>query len=136
VVLGWVGSVTQLEDLTKGALGRGVLGDCVVKVAYTAWHGSRAVTLSRADELTGKAYLVHREDEARFVVQRAGRIQSMYADENLLWLVSEAEWMLLVKDIGSGAAFGERPLLITHLDHTSRNEVLPKLPAVRRRAMA
>jgi hypothetical protein len=232
--LGWVGSVTQLEDLTKSALGRGVLGDCVVKVTYTAWHGSRAVTLSRADELTGKAHLVYREDEARLVVQKAGRIRSIYADENLFWLVSEAEWMLLVylggphvavqapalcllpfqiefvyekslpykllqflladdlcvgqtimaglfcmeqmiqgyvgrclivaseglaeqwqdelrdkfalsfeilvKDlieaIGRGAAFGERPLLIMHLDHTSRNEALPRLPVVRRRAMA
>ena len=97
MVLGWVGSVTQLEGLTKGALGRGVLGGCVVKVAYTAWHGSWPVTLSRADDLPGKAHQsLYREDEVRLVVRKAGRIRSMDADENLFRLVSEAEWMLLV----------------------------------------
>ena len=47
--------MARLEDLTKGALVRGVLGDRVVKVVDVAWHGSSAVTLTYTDELTGKA---------------------------------------------------------------------------------
>jgi hypothetical protein len=35
--------MARLEDLTKGALVRGVLGDRVVKVVDIAWHGSSAV---------------------------------------------------------------------------------------------
>jgi hypothetical protein len=92
--------VTQLEDLTKGALVRGVLGGCVVKVVDIARHGSRAPTFSHADELTGKAYLVYRENEARIVAQKAKRTRSMYTDGNLFRLVSDAEWMLLVYLVG------------------------------------
>ena len=70
--------MARLEDLTKGAIVRGVLGDRVVKVVDIAWHGSTAVTLTFTDELTGKAdqELLYREDEARLVVQkgRAGLV--------------------------------------------------------------
>ncbi len=85
--------MARLEDLTKGALVRGVLGDRVVKVVDIAWHGSSAVTLTYTDELTGKAdqELLYREDEARLVVQKAGRAWSMDADGNLFRLVSEAK---------------------------------------------
>ena len=85
--------MARLEDLTKGALVRGVLGDRVVKVVDIAWHGSSAVTLTFTDELTGKAdqELLYREDEARLVVQEAGRAWSMDADGNLFRLVSEAK---------------------------------------------
>src|SRR5438552_5732832 len=41
-----------------------------------------------------------------------------------------------IEAIGSGDPFGERPLLIAHLDHASRNEALRRLPAVCGRAMA
>ena len=85
--------MARLEGLTKGALVRGVLGDRVVKVVDIAWHGSSAVTLTFTDELTGKAdqELLYREDEARLVVQKAGRAWSMDADGNLFRLVSEAK---------------------------------------------
>ena len=86
-------SMARLEDLTKGALVRGVLGDRVIKVVDIAWHGSSAVTLTFTDELTGKAdqELLYREDEARLVVQKVGRAWSMDADGNLFRLVSEAK---------------------------------------------
>src|ERR1700677_1518465 len=92
-VMGWLLSMARLEDLTKGALVRGVLGDRVVKVVDLGWHGSGAVTLTFTDELTGKAdqELLYREDEARLVVQAAGRAWSMDADGNLFRLVSEAK---------------------------------------------
>jgi SNF2 family DNA or RNA helicase len=85
--------MSRLEDLTKGALVRGVLGDRVVRVVDLVWHGSSAVTLTFTDELTGKAdqELLYREDEARLVVQAAGRAWSMDADGNLFRLVSEAK---------------------------------------------
>ena len=85
--------MARLEDLTKGALVRGVLGDRVVKVVDIAWHGASAVTLTYTDELTGKAdqELLYREDEARLVVQKAGLAWSMDAGGNLFRLVSEAK---------------------------------------------
>jgi superfamily II DNA or RNA helicase len=85
--------MARLEDLTKGALVRGVLGDRVVKVVDITWHGSSALTLTYTDELTGKAdqELLYREDEARLIVQTAGQAWSMDADGNLFRLVSEAK---------------------------------------------
>ena len=84
--------MARLEDLTKGALVRGILGDRVVKVVDIAWHGSSAVTLTFTDELTGKAAqeLLDREDEARLTVEKTGRAWSMDADGDLFRLVSEA----------------------------------------------
>ena len=89
--------MARLEDLTKGALVRGVLGDRVVRVVDLAWHGSSAVTLTFTDELTGKAdqELLYREDEARLEVQQAGRAWSMDADGNHFRLVSEAKRIAL-----------------------------------------
>ena len=85
--------MARLEDLTKGALVRGILGDRAVKVVDIAWHGSNAVTLTYTDELTGKAdqELLDREDEARLTVEKAGRAWSMDADGALFRLVSEAK---------------------------------------------
>ncbi len=92
VYLGWLLSMARLEDLTKGALVRGILGDRVVKVVDISWHGSSAVTLTFTDEVTGKASqeLLDREDEARLMVEKTGRAWSMDADGNLFRLVSEA----------------------------------------------
>jgi hypothetical protein len=61
--MGW--AMARLEELTKGALVRGVLGDRVIKVVDIAWHGSSAVTLTYTDVVTGKADqdLLYREDE-------------------------------------------------------------------------
>jgi superfamily II DNA or RNA helicase len=84
---------SRLEELTKGALVLGVLGDRAVKVVDTAWHGSSAITLTYTDELSGRVgqELLYREDEARLVVQAAGRAWSMDAEGNLFRLVSEAK---------------------------------------------
>jgi len=85
--------MSRLEDLTKGALVRGVLGDRAVKVVDIAWHGSSAITLTYTDVLSGQAgqELLYREDEGRLVVEEAGRAWSMDADGNLFRLVSEAK---------------------------------------------
>jgi superfamily II DNA or RNA helicase len=85
--------VARLEDLTKGALVRGVLADRAVKVVDVAWHGTSAITLTYTDDSTGKAdqELLYRDDEARIVVERGGRAWSMDADGHLFRLVSEAK---------------------------------------------
>src|ERR1022692_1415599 len=85
--------MSLLEELTKGALVRGVLADRAVKVVDGAWHGSGAVTLTFTDALTGKAdqELLYRDDESRLVVDRAGLAWSMDGDGYLFRLVSEAK---------------------------------------------
>lgn len=85
--------VARLEDLTKGALVRGILADRAVKVVDIAWHGSSAVTLTYTDDSTGKAdqELLYRDDEPRLSVEQAGRAWSMDADGQLFRLVSEAK---------------------------------------------
>ncbi len=74
--------MARLEELTKGALARGVLSDRAVKVVAVEWHGSSVVTLTFTDETTGKPgqELLYRDDEPRLTVDVAGRAWSMDAD--------------------------------------------------------
>jgi superfamily II DNA or RNA helicase len=85
--------MSRLEELTKGALVRGVLADRAVKVVDIVWHGSSAITLTYTDDLTGRAdqELLYRDDEAHLAVEQAGRAWSMDADGHLFRLVSEAK---------------------------------------------
>jgi SNF2 family DNA or RNA helicase len=85
--------MARLEELTKGALVRGVLADGTVKVVDVAWHGSSAVTLTYTDHSSGKAgqELLYRDDEPRLAVEQAGRAWSMDADGHMFRLVSEAK---------------------------------------------
>ena len=85
--------MARLEDLTKGALVRGVLADRAVKVVDVDWHGSSALTLTYTDDSTGKPSqdLLYRDDEARLSVEQAGRAWSMDADGQQFRLVSEAK---------------------------------------------
>jgi superfamily II DNA or RNA helicase len=85
--------MARLEDLTKGALLRGVLTDRAVKVVEVDWHGSNAITLTFTDDSTGKPgqELLYRDDEPRLTVEQAGRAWSMDAEGALFRLVSEAK---------------------------------------------
>jgi SNF2 family DNA or RNA helicase len=85
--------VARLEELTKGTLVRGVLGERAVKVVDVAWHGSSAITLTFTDDTSGKVAqeLLYREDEPRLAVEQAGRPWSMDGDGRLFRLVSEAK---------------------------------------------
>jgi superfamily II DNA or RNA helicase len=85
--------MARLEDLTKGALARGVLADRAIKVVDVEWHGSNAITLTFTDESTGKPgqELLYRDDEPRLSIEQAGRAWSMDADGSLFRLVSEAK---------------------------------------------
>jgi hypothetical protein len=53
--------MSRLEDLTPGALVRGVLPDRRVRVVQVEWHGTNALTLTYTDDTgrPGQEALVH-----------------------------------------------------------------------------
>ena len=123
--------MARLEDLTKGALVRGILGDRVVKVVDIAWHGSSAITLTFTDELTGKAAqeLLDREDEARLTVEKTGRAWSMDADGDLFRLVSEARRISLAYLFDPFLAVQTSTLrTLPHQIDAVYNKMLPRQP--------
>ena len=123
--------MARLEDLAKGALVRGILGDRVVKVVDIAWHGSSAVTLTFTDELTGKAAqeLLDREDEARLTVEKNGRAWSMDADGDLFRLVSEARRISLAYLFDPFLAVQTSTLrTLPHQIDAVYNKMLPRQP--------
>jgi len=83
--------MTDLADLTVGALVRGIL-DRPVRIVQLEWHGSDALTLTYTDE-SGRPgqELLYRDDEPRLTVEGQGRAWSMDADGHLFRLVSEAK---------------------------------------------
>ena len=83
--------MTDLADLTVGALVRGIL-DRPVRIVQLEWHGSDALTLTYTDELGRPGQeLLYRDNEPRLIVERQGRSWSMDADGHLFRLVSEAK---------------------------------------------
>src|SRR5688572_18823723 len=84
--------MSRLEDPSPGALVEGVLADRPVRVVQAEWHGSNALTLTYTDEAGRPGQeLLYRGDEARLVVEEAGRAWSLDADGHLFRLVSEAK---------------------------------------------
>jgi len=85
--------VARLEELTKGAVVRGLFGDRRLRIVDVAWHGASAITLTYTDELTGRAgqELLYRDDEPRLSIERAGRAWSMDGDARHFRLASEAK---------------------------------------------
>lgn len=85
--------MARLEELTKGALVRGLLAERAVRVVDIDWHGTNAVTLTYTDDSTGKPHqdLLYRDDESRLAVEQVGRAWSMDAEGGMFRLVSEAK---------------------------------------------
>ncbi|HEX6450225.1 MAG TPA: hypothetical protein VF060_12265, partial [Trebonia sp.] len=85
--------MARLEELTKGAMVRGVIGDRRIRVVDVSWHGSSAITLTFTDEVTGRPdqELLYREDEPRLTVETADQAWSMDGDGRMFRLVSEAK---------------------------------------------
>jgi hypothetical protein len=105
----------KLEDLTPGAVVRGILSDQAVTVIGVEWHGSEALTLIYRDT-TGKVgdELLYRDHEARLDVVEQGRPWSFDGDGALFRLVAEAHRIRLAHLFD--------PLLAVH---TSLVEPLP-----------
>jgi superfamily II DNA or RNA helicase len=85
--------VARLEELTKGALVRGLLGSRLLKVVAVDWHGSSALTLTYTDEASGRLdqELLDRSDEPRLSIEQASRSWPMDGDPRLFRLASEAK---------------------------------------------
>jgi superfamily II DNA or RNA helicase len=123
--------MARLEDLTKGALVRGVLADRAVKVVDVDWHGSNAVTLTFTDDATGKPSqeLLYRDDEPRLSVEQAGRAWSMDGDGALFRLVSEAKRISLAYLFDPFLAVQTSNLdPLPHQIDAVYNEMLPRQP--------
>ena len=83
--------MARLEDLTPGAIVKGVLPDCHVTVVGTQWYGSAAVDLyyKTSSGQTG-SQLLYRDQEPSLELVTVGRPWSFDGDGALLRLVSEA----------------------------------------------
>ena len=81
----------RLEDLTKGAIVKGVLPDLLITVIDTQWHGSDVVTLTYRDTngITGDE-LIFREREAELEIVTSSLPWSFNGDSRMFRLVSEA----------------------------------------------
>lgn len=107
--------MAQLEDITRGAVVRGILPNGFVTVVDVTWIGSVAVELTYKDS-GGKLgnELIYRDREAELEVLKAGKPWSFDGDPDLFRLVSEAHRIRL--------AYLFDPLLAVH---TSLVEPLP-----------
>ena len=83
--------MARLEELTPGALLRGILPDRLVTVIHVAWYGSEAVELTYKDA-GGRPgmVLLYRESEPSLELVSVGRPWSFDGDGRLFRLVSEA----------------------------------------------
>jgi superfamily II DNA or RNA helicase len=122
--------MARLEDLTRGALVRGVRTDGPVDVVDVKWYGTNAIELTFKD-IQGKPgnELLYRTDEPRLEVHAKGPAWDFDADGHLFRLVSEAYRIKL--------AYLFDPLLAVHtslvepLPHQIRavyQEMLPRQP--------
>ena len=83
--------MAALEDLTKGAVVRGVRADGPVTVVQAEWHGSGALTLTYTDAAGHVAQeLLYRDKESALTVEQQGRAWSLDGDPHLFRLASEA----------------------------------------------
>ncbi|HEX5414077.1 MAG TPA: helicase-related protein, partial [Chloroflexota bacterium] len=84
--------MARLEDLTPGAIVRGIFPDALVTVVDVKWYGSDVVDLTYKDA-TGRpgSELLYRDAEATIELVTVGRPWSFDVDGNLFRLVSEAQ---------------------------------------------
>ena len=85
--------MAALEDLTKGAVVRGVSADGPVTVVQAEWHGSGALTLTYTyTDASGHVAqeLLYRDKESALTVEQQGRAWSLEGDPHLFRLASEA----------------------------------------------
>ncbi len=107
--------MAQLEDITRGAVVKGILPDGFVTVVNVSWIGTVAIELTYKDS-SGKLgnELVYRDRETELEILQAGKPWSFDGDADLFRLVSEAHRIRL--------AYLFDPLLAVH---TSLVDPLP-----------
>ncbi len=83
--------MSQLEDLRKGSLVKGITSSGVVTVIDVKWHGDTVIELTYKDE-AGKvnSCLVYRDSEPVIEIIDPGIVWGFNADAKLMRLVSEA----------------------------------------------
>ena len=107
--------MATLEELTRGAVVRGVLPEALVTVVDVQWYGSSAIELTYKDGAGQLGHeLMYREREPSLAIAEAGRPWSFDGDGETLRLVSEAYRISLAHLFD--------PLLAVH---TSNVEPLP-----------
>ena len=107
--------MATLEELTRGAVVRGVLPEALVTVVDVQWFGSSAIELTYKDGAGQLGHeLMYREREPSLAIAEAGRPWSFDGDGETLRLVSEAYRISLAHLFD--------PLLAVH---TSNVEPLP-----------
>jgi superfamily II DNA or RNA helicase len=107
--------MARLEDLTRGAVVRGILPDGAVSVVDVKWFGSACVELTYKDTSGRLGHeLIYRDREPTIEIVQAGAPWSFDGDGGLLRLVSEAYRIRL--------AYLFDPILAVH---TSNVEPLP-----------
>jgi len=85
-------TVARLEDLTKGALVRGVVVDALATVVDVSWHGTDTITLTyTTPDGTPGQRLLYRDQEAELSVAREGRPWAFDGDAADFRLASEAK---------------------------------------------
>jgi SNF2 family DNA or RNA helicase len=111
----WCSSMARLEDLTPGALVKGILPDGTVSVIQAKWHGLNVLELTYKDT-TGnpRCELLYRDREPTLEIASTGLAWSFDADGANFRLASEAKRIQL--------AYLFDPLLAVH---TSLVEPLP-----------
>jgi len=83
--------MARLEELTPGSRLEGLIANGVVTVLAADWYASDAVSITFRDDAGRLGQeIVYRDDEARLVIQEAGRPWSFDADGELFRLASEA----------------------------------------------
>jgi hypothetical protein len=82
----------RLEQLTPGAIVRGLGAGATAKVVQVEWFGDQAVKVT-FEEPTGavRNRLVYRSDEAALELVESGRAWSFHGDGYLFRLASEAQ---------------------------------------------
>src|SRR5712692_5366577 len=85
------GKMARFEDLTRGAVVKGILPDSLVTVIDVKWYGSAVVELTYKDA-SGRLgnELLYRDREPTLEIAAVGRPWSFDADGSLFRLVSEA----------------------------------------------
>jgi hypothetical protein len=105
---GMAEDMARLEDLTPGTRVRGIVSDASVEVVATAWHGTRALTLTyRTDGGQTGERIVYRDDEPKLDLEAESRAWAFDGDGRRFRLVSEARRIRL--------AYLFDPMLAVHL---------------------